>query len=108
MRVLGSRALERRSSARIRGNQRVFVYDPEDALEEVHAGWIVDRSRGGVCLSLVRNDIAEGSILVVRPTSGPNAPGIEVRVKNRRPRQGSVYLGCEFVRCGLTSKARIA
>jgi hypothetical protein len=98
MQLLTPRLRERRASARVCSKQRVFVYDPADALEEVYAGWIVDRSQGGVCLSLARSDIEEGSILVVRPSTVPALPGIEVRVKNRRQRQGQLYFGCEFVR----------
>jgi PilZ domain-containing protein len=98
MHVSIPRLRERRASTRVSSKQRVFVYDPADALEEVYAGWIVDRSQGGVCLCLSRSDIEEGSILVVRPTSQPPLPGIEVCVRNRRHRQGNVYLGCEFMR----------
>jgi hypothetical protein len=92
------RVRERRASPRVSSKQRVFVYDPEDALDEVYAGYIVDRSRGGICLFLGRSDIDEGSVLIICATSLPAAPGIEVRVKNRRHRGGDVYFGCEFVR----------
>jgi hypothetical protein len=90
---------ERRASPRIRSKQHVFIYDPADALEEVYGGWIVDRSRGGVCLALARGDIEEGSLLVVRPTpSTSHALGVTLMVKNRRVVEGGVYLGCEFTR----------
>jgi PilZ domain len=97
MHIATPRVRERRASARVSSKQRVFVFDPADALEEVYAGWIVDRSQGGVCLSLARSGIEEGSVLLVRPTAVPAPLGIEVRVRNCRHKHGNIYLGCEFV-----------
>ncbi|MBY0524274.1 MAG: PilZ domain-containing protein [Gemmataceae bacterium] len=97
MQALAPRVMERRASPRVRGKQHVFIYDPVDALEEVYGGWILDRSRGGVCLSVKRADIETGNLLVLRPTSA-ESPGIAVRVKNCRPQDGIVLLGCQFVR----------
>jgi hypothetical protein len=97
MHIATPRLRERRASARVSSKQRVFVFDPEDALEEVYAGWIVDRSQGGVCLSLARSGIEEGSVLLVRPTAVPAPLGIEVLVRNCRHKHGNIYFGCEFV-----------
>jgi len=97
---LAPRVVERRACPRACGKQRVDVYDAEDALEQVYAGWIVDRSQGGVCLSLRHSEIEEGSVLALRPPSAPPfSRGVEVRVMNRRQKkEGTVFLGCVFVR----------
>lgn len=90
---------DRRIWPRRRKQLRVLVADPGDALDDPYLAWILDRSPGGLCLSVGSMDIEEGTILGVRPTSAAaHAPFIEVLVKNRRERDHCLELGCEFVR----------
>ena len=92
------RSPERRAWVRTHKLLRVHVSDPADALDEFYAGWITDRSPGGVCLSFAHLEVEEGNLLQVQPASaGATLPWIEVRVKNCRRKPNRVELGCEFV-----------
>jgi hypothetical protein len=89
---------ERRAWVRKHKLLRVHVADPADALGELYAGWITDRSAGGVCLSVSRLEVEEGTLLQVQPASaGTDLPWVEVRVKHCRRKPNRVELGCEFV-----------
>lgn len=99
MSSLPPRSQERRSWPRTQQQLRVFVHDPEDALDEPYAAWIVDQSAGGVCLSFERSVADMGNVLLVQPASHAT-PGVEVRVKYLRKRGSRVELGCEFTQSG--------
>ena len=59
-------------------------------------GWVIDRSRSGLCL-LLEEDVKLGARLKVRPTSAPDkSDWVAVVVKNRRRREKGYVLGCEF------------
>jgi hypothetical protein len=89
---------ERRTWPRFRKPFRVLILDPTDSLEEPYYGWIVDRSRGGVCLCSNRSDVAHGDILLVQPASAnAELPWVSVKVKNQRRKASRTELGCEFV-----------
>jgi hypothetical protein len=89
---------ERRAHPRSHKLVRVLVADPADALDHMYAGWMVDRSPGGVCLSLPRADIDEGNILMVQPATGSGElPWVKVQVMNRRQKASRIELGCQFV-----------
>jgi hypothetical protein len=88
---------ERRASPRRRKQLKVLVSDPADALNEPYAGWLVDRSQGGICLTFCRSEVELGNILMVQPASASGTlPWVEVQVKNRRPKNARVELGCQF------------
>ena len=92
------RTRDRRFHPRVRKPFPVLVLDPADALEEPYRGWVVDRSRGGVCLCLSRTIVEVGNVVMVQPRSAGGAlPWISLKVKNRRVRQKRIDLGCEFV-----------
>jgi hypothetical protein len=92
------RTQDRRFFPRVRKPFPVLVLDPADALEEPYRGWVVDRSRGGVCLALNRTGLEIGNVLMVQPRSAAAAlPWISLKVKNRRVGKKRVDLGCEFV-----------
>lgn len=100
MSSLPPRSQERRSWPRTQQNLRVFVHDPEDALDEPYPAWIVDQSPGGVCLSFERSVADMGNVLLLHAASYAAAPGVEVRVKYLRKRGSRVELGCEFTQSG--------
>lgn len=90
--------VERRAWPRLRQKIRVWVSDPADVVEEPYAGWIVDHSDGGLCLTLDRQDIEVGSILLIQSVSTPSRSATsQVRVNNRRRKENQVEFGCEFV-----------
>jgi len=90
---------ERRAWVRSHKLVRVFVSDPADALEELYAGWITDRSAGGICLSFPHLAVEEGNVLKVQAASATEGlPWIEVMVKHRRRKANRVELGCAFVK----------
>ena len=92
------KSTDRRAHARSRKLVRVLVADPADALDHLYAGWIVDRSRGGVCLSFPSANVEEGNILMVQPASASGElPWVRVQVVNRRQKASRVELGCQFV-----------
>jgi hypothetical protein len=89
---------ERRACPRFRQHVRVVIVDPSDVLDQPYAGWIVDRSKGGIRLSLSCSEIPVGSLLIVQPAaSTARLPCPAVRVKNRRRKEDRIELGCEFV-----------
>ncbi len=93
----GSR-YERRSSVRRPGKQiKVYLADPESQIEPFE-GWVVDRSMGGLCLS-VYQAVAENTILNVRAVDAPDTvPWIQIQVKRCQSEGPRWELGCQFVR----------
>jgi hypothetical protein len=69
-----------------------------DAQAQPTNGWVVDRSTGGLCLS-VPEAVTEGTVLSVRTTNAPNSvPWVQIEVKNCRLVGKEYELGCRFVR----------
>ncbi len=92
----GVAALEKRNNSRRQGNPvQVFVTDAK-ALTEPIRGWVLDRSVGGLCLS-VPERVDEGITVSVRPCQAPAAtPWIRLLVRSSR-QDGPVWeLGCQF------------
>jgi PilZ domain-containing protein len=89
---------ERRTSPRRQQHRvRAQIRGPRQHRGTPLFGWIVDRSRGGLCLQLDQ-EVKVGTRLKVRPTSAPaTLEWVPVVVKNRRRRQRAYVLGCEFV-----------
>ena len=66
-------------------------------LPEPIAGWALNGSAGGLCLS-VEQPVPRGAVLSVRPTKAP--PGttpVQVRVQRCKPDARRWALGCRFV-----------
>jgi hypothetical protein len=99
---------ERRASPRIRERLPVLVTDSEDALEHPYAGWLVNRSQGGVCLFFRRTAIAVGALLLIRFRTANRVPAVLVRVCNRRGREDAVELGCQFAPTAIASASGFA
>jgi len=89
---------ENRSSIRRRGKfVRVFISN-EAALAEPTEGWVIDRSLGGLCLS-VKREIPLDTILSVKAANaGEQIPWVQVHIKRCQSTGERWELGCEFVR----------
>jgi hypothetical protein len=95
--VYGS-ATEKRTSLRRSGKAiKVLISDAEAVATPVE-GWVMDRSMGGLGLT-VRKEIKEETILSVRSVDAPsNTPWVQVEVKRSIPKDGGWELGCQYVR----------
>lgn len=89
---------ERRNALRRAGNPiAVFISDAEGRSKPTN-GFILDRSTGGLCLS-VPQQMMTGTVLSVRTTNAPESiPWVQVEVKSCRPNGGEFELGCQFVK----------
>jgi hypothetical protein len=87
---------ERRASARRKGNPvEVLVRGPEETAAAL-VGRVVDRSQGGLRISLSQS-FPVGTLLTVRPSSSPaQVPWIQIQVKHHLKRDGQWELGCAF------------
>ncbi len=91
--------LDRRTWPRFERRIRVLLLPEDSALEEPYGGWIVNGSRGGVCLMVRSSGIEAGTVLHLRqPKSARHSPWVAVRVKYRAPKDDGWELGCEFLR----------
>jgi hypothetical protein len=92
---------DRRVWPRQAGYISVHVLDPEDALEEPFAGWLINYSPGGVCLSLRGSTLDNRSVLRLQPVlQFPGLSWVDVRVRNCRRSAGWTIFGCQFLRGG--------
>ena len=91
-------ALERRQALRRGGNPIAVLLTDVDIKAKPVSGWVVDRSTGGICVS-VPEAVESGTVLCVRTANAPESvPWIQIEVKNCRPADGNWELGCQFVR----------
>lgn len=87
---------DRRSSPRKRKLLKVVIRD--ESTGESFSGWVLDRSLGGMCLSIQR-PAETGALLAIRRPSAPEStPWVEMRVRNVRERESTWELGCEYMR----------
>ena len=88
---------DRRPSPRRRGaSVAVLIVRPNDPSERVE-GWVLDRSLGGLGLSVSRPFLA-GTVLEICPTHPPSGlRWVRVRVKYCSPLGKQWRLGCQFV-----------
>jgi hypothetical protein len=95
--ALYGNALERRMAPRRKGHSVAVVLadgDDGDAL----AGWVEDRSSGGLSV-WVETAVPVGAVLKVRSRdrhAADRVPWAEVRVRTCRARPGGYRLGCQF------------
>jgi len=89
---------DRRRALRRGGNPvAVLVSDAHTKTAPV-PGYVLDRSTGGLCLS-VSDEIPAGTVLSVRTANAPQTiPWIQVEVRNCRPVGKEYELGCKFIR----------
>jgi hypothetical protein len=78
------------------GRVKVQLADANGKAEQ-GSGWVIDRSAGGLCLTIDRPFNA-GELLSVRPAHAPGGtPWVQVEVKSCRQRLGVWEVGCRFV-----------
>jgi len=88
---------KRRTGFRRVGNPvEVIVFD-EEFKSEPRRGWVVDRSRQGLRISLLEK-VEAGTVLQVHPTKSSNENlWVTVEVRNATPAAQSTWeLGCKF------------
>jgi hypothetical protein len=87
----------RRAGFRRVGNSVEVIVCDAEFKETPRRGWVVDRSRHGLRLSLLEKFEA-GTVLQVRPTTAPDgAPWLAVEVRNAKPGDQSNWeIGCKF------------
>lgn len=89
---------EQRKAIRRRGNHTKVVVGNAEGNQELGIGWVIDRSMGGVCLTM-DEAIAVGSILSIKPLNAPgNLPWVQIEIRSCRKRDVHWELGCMFVR----------
>ena len=89
---------EKRKSFRRQGNPtEVYVAFP-DRKEKPFQGWVLDRSMGGLCLT-VRNEMKPGTPLAVLPVNAPNmTPWVDIEVRSCKDLPDGYELGCQFLK----------
>lgn len=87
---------ERRIGFRRVGNPiEVLVCDAEFKSAPAR-GWVVDRSRHGLRLSVIEK-VENGTLMQVRPASAPDiVPWQSIEVRNAQPGEECWELGCRF------------
>lgn len=89
---------ERRNAMRRGGNPIAVLISDAEAHANPTTGYVLDRSTGGLCLS-VPQEITIGTVLSVRTTNAPESiQWVQVEVKTCRPNSGEFELNCQFVR----------
>lgn len=89
---------EQRKAYRRGGHPVEVLYSLPDRKKQPFQGWVVDRSVGGLCLT-VNQEFAEGTVLAVIPANAPPmTPWVEVEVRSCRAIDGQMELGCKFVK----------
>lgn len=88
---------DRRAHARHRVRQlKVLISDAQAQATPIE-GWLLNRSLGGLGLSVSRA-IESGNIVSVKPCNDdPHAPWVQVEVRYCRLERGRWTLGCKFV-----------
>jgi hypothetical protein len=91
-------ASEQRGTLRRGGNPVAVLLSEKDSGRPPMHGWVIDRSMGGLCLT-VDEAIPVGTALTVRAIKAPSAaPGVDVEVKSCRRGTEAWELGCQFLK----------
>lgn len=88
-------ATEQRRAIRRGGNpvEVIITYNQAEA-----RGWVIDRSTGGLCLSM-GEEVPPGSHLKLLPVNATNMiPSVEVEVRSCRASKNGFEVGCQFVK----------
>ena len=89
---------ERRNAVRRGGNPIAILISDAEARSKPTNGYVIDRSTGGLCLT-VPDEVMAGTVLSVRTLNAPESiPWVQVHVKSCRANAGEFELGCQFVR----------
>jgi hypothetical protein len=83
----------------------VLFLSNDSVVDEPFRGVLLDSSFGGLRLAVKLDDMAEGTMLLVRPPEAPaGTPWVPVTVRNRRQAEHTWEVGCQFPR-GLSRTA---
>jgi len=93
---LGS-STEQRKTLRRGGNPVQIYFAPPESKDRALTGWVVDRSMGGLCLTLPEEQAAD-TILAVTPVNAPMSPWVDIVVRSCRPSKEGFEVGCQFVK----------
>lgn len=94
-----AQARERRTAPRRRRSVRVLFMSNDCALDEPFRATLLDASQGGLRLAVRREQISEGSMLMVMPPQAPpGTPWVPVLVKNCRLKDDAWEVGCQFTK----------
>jgi hypothetical protein len=89
---------EKRIALRRPGNPVPVLISDATVTAEPRYGWVLDRSLGGLCLS-VQAPVAVGTVISVRPTHAPEtAPWVQVEVRRCQEDGNSWELGYQFLK----------
>src|ERR1043166_5478682 len=88
-------ASERRQAVRRTGKPIKVILSDAATQTECWEGWVVDRSLGGLCLS-VPQPMPPGTRLKVRAEGGHRGIWVEVEVRHCRSLESRWALGCQF------------
>lgn len=91
---------EKRTSLRRTSNPVPVAISNVDGTEEPCFGWVVNRSVGGLCLSVeAKNTKFVGTIFSVKATNAPDTtPWVQLEVRNCRQVGKECVLGCQFLK----------
>jgi hypothetical protein len=91
-------ANEKRVAHRRSGNPVQILISDAEATRTPELGWVLDRSVGGLCLS-VNAEVKPGSILSLRACHAPESIAwSQIEVRTCRQEGSAWELGCQFVR----------
>lgn len=91
---------EKRTSLRRTGNPVPVYISNADASLPPYSGWVLNRSVGGLCLSVETGlGMPVGTVISVRATNAPDTiPWIQAEVRNCRQDGTEAVLGCQFLK----------
>jgi PilZ domain len=93
----GGGTMDRRQALRRGGNPISVLVNDAECQGHAIKGYVLDRSTGGLCISLSA-EIPAGTVLSVRTTnSHATIPWVQVEVRNCRSVGKEWELGCKFV-----------
>src|SRR5262249_20408129 len=93
----GSRG-ERRTALRRKGAMVEVMLRDSEAVADLGRGWVIDRSMGGVRMT-VDDSYETGDVLSVRPVKSPGtAPWLQLEVRSCQKKGSRWEIGCQFVR----------
>lgn len=87
---------DRRTARRRKGKPVKVMLSTGDDTQEPLRGWVLDRSRGGLCI-ISPQEVPVGRVMGIRAAVAPeDSPWINIQVKNARRKRRRWALGCQF------------
>lgn len=89
-------SLEKRTALRRAGKSVKVLISTTAAREQPLEGWILDRSTGGLCVS-VPQSFPQGTVLTIRAANAPpGTPSVRARVRHQRSHDDRWAVGCQY------------